>query len=159
ALGRLYGPSQERGLFKTSDGGKTWEKILYLDDNTGIIDMRMHPTNPDILLAAAWERRRDGFDSLLGGTVPTGYDAYDPIKKWGPKAGIYKTIDGGKRFTRVSKGLPTSDIGRIGLDWYQKDANIVYAIVDCQKIGMGTPPKKKVITARAYLGIQGEDAN
>src|SRR6266481_591993 len=55
ALGRLYGPNPERGLFKTTDGGKTWEKILFLDENTGIIDLAMHPSNPDTLLVAAWE--------------------------------------------------------------------------------------------------------
>src|SRR5213078_4741091 len=62
ALGRLYGPHPERGLFKTIDGGKTWEKILYLNDRTGVIDIAMHPGDPDTLLVAMWERRRDGFD-------------------------------------------------------------------------------------------------
>ena len=71
ALGRLYGPNEERGLFKTTDGGKTWEKILYVDDKTGVIDLRMHPADPETLLAAAYERQRDG------------YDANDPVKKIG----------------------------------------------------------------------------
>src|SRR5262245_37130895 len=57
ALGRLYGPNQERGLFKTTDGGKTWDKIFYLDEHTGIIDMRMHPRDPDTLIVAAWDRK------------------------------------------------------------------------------------------------------
>src|SRR5947199_122052 len=79
ALGRLYGPSEERGVFKTTDGGKTWEKVLFLDDRTGIIDMQINPAEPETLLAAAWERRRDGFDSHPG-EVPLedGYDGYDP---------------------------------------------------------------------------------
>lgn len=157
ALGRLYGPHPERGLFKTTDGGKTWNKVFYLDDNTGIIDMHMHPYDPETLLVAAWERKRDGFDSYHGPGIPDGYDGYDPIKKWGPNAGIYKTTDGGKTFKKMTKGLPTCQLGRIGLDYFRKDPNIVYAIVDCEKIGMGTPPKKK-ITGFPILGIIGEDA-
>src|SRR5207244_5682630 len=66
ALGRLYGPSEERGVFKTTDGGKTWAKVFYLDDKTGVIDMQMNPANPETLLVAAWERKRDGFDSHPG---------------------------------------------------------------------------------------------
>ena len=65
ALGRLYGPNEERGLFKTEDGGKTWKKILYVDDKTGVIDMRMDPFDPNTLLVGMWERKRDGFDGEL----------------------------------------------------------------------------------------------
>jgi photosystem II stability/assembly factor-like uncharacterized protein len=151
ALGRLYGNSEDRGLYKTTDGGKTWEKILYVDDKTGVIDMRMNPADPNTLLVATWERRRDEFDSHRGEPpLEDGYDAYDPIKKWGPGGGIYRTIDGGRHFEKVTKGLPTCPLGRVGLDWYRKDPNVVFAIIDCQKIGMGPPA--------AYLGIQGEDA-
>src|SRR5207248_9138539 len=62
ALGRLYGNNPERGLFKTTDGGKSWEKVLFLNDRTGVIDLAMNPNDPDTLLVAMWERRRDGFD-------------------------------------------------------------------------------------------------
>ncbi len=142
ALGRLYGPNEERGLFKTTDGGASWEKILYFDANTGVIDARMHPTDPDTLFVAMWERRRDGYDSWPGGDIAEGYDSYDPVKKWGPNAGIYKTTDGGKSFKKLTKGLPTSEFGRIGLDIYRKDPNVLFAVVDCQKIGMGPAVKK-----------------
>lgn len=153
ALGRLYGPNEERGLYKTADGGKTWAKVLYMDDRTGVIDVQMHPTDPDTLLVALWERHRDGFDSHIGEPVPEGYDRYDPSKKWGANAGLYKTTDGGKSFRQVTKGLPTCALGRVGLDYYRKDPNVVFAIVDCEKIGMGPPQP-----AKAFLGINGEDA-
>lgn len=157
ALGRLYGSNEERGLFKTTDGGQTWSKIHYIDDKTGVIDMRMHPTEPDTLYIATWERARDGFDSWPGGGLPDGYDAYDPSKKWGPGAGIFKTTDGGKSFKKLTKGLPSNNLGRIGLDIYLKDPNVLYAIIDCEKIGMGTAPKNAASTA--YMGVIGEDVD
>jgi photosystem II stability/assembly factor-like uncharacterized protein len=153
-LGRLYGPNEDRGLFKTTDGGATWQKVLYVDDKTGVIDLQMHPTNPETLLVATWERQRDQFDTHRGEPpIVDGYDAYDPIKKWGPGSGIHKTTDGGKTFKRLTNGLPSSPMGRIGLDWYRKDPNVIYAIIDCAEIGKGTAPPPA-----AFLGIQGEDA-
>jgi photosystem II stability/assembly factor-like uncharacterized protein len=153
ALGRLYGPNEERGLFKTTDGGQTWQKIHYLDDKTGVIDIALNPADPETLYIATWERQRDEFDSHRGEPpVADGYDPYDPIKKWGQGSGIFKTTDGGKTFKKLTKGLPTNPLGRIGLDVYRKNPNVVFAIIDCEKIGMGTPP------SRVYLGVQGEDA-
>jgi photosystem II stability/assembly factor-like uncharacterized protein len=159
ALGRLYGPSEERGLYKTIDGGKTWNKVLPTDANTGVIEVQMNPKDPETLLVATWERRRDGFDSHAGALAPgnstveppleDGYDAYDPTRKWGPGGGIFKTTNGGKTFTRLTKGLPTNPLGRIGIDYYRKDPNIVYAVIDCQKIGMGRVP--------GYLGVTVEE--
>jgi photosystem II stability/assembly factor-like uncharacterized protein len=158
ALGRCYGPNEERGLFKTTDGGKTWEKALYVDDKTGVIDIRLHPREPDTLYVATWERRRDEYDSWPGGGLPDGYDAYDPVKKWGPGSGIHKSTDGGKTFKKLTNGLPTNALGRIGLDVYPRDPNVVYAIIDCEKIGMGVPPKKAAIASNADIGARGEDA-
>jgi photosystem II stability/assembly factor-like uncharacterized protein len=157
ALGRLYGASEERGLFKTTDGGKSWQKVLYVDDKTGVIDLAMHPTEPDTLLVATWERQRDAFDSFVGsaketGPPPIGFAQYDPIKKWGQGTAIHKTTDGGKTFKKLTQGLPTSMLGRIGLDYYRKDPNVVFAIIDCEKIGMAAHEL-------GYLGVQGQDAD
>jgi photosystem II stability/assembly factor-like uncharacterized protein len=143
-LGRLYGPNEERGLFKTTDGGATWQKVLYVDDKTGIIDMRMHPTNPDTLIVATWERQRDGFDGFFGGVEG---DQYGPAKTHAPGTALYKTTDGGKTFKKLTVGLPTAKLGRIGLDWYRKDPNIVYATIDTEKYGTSTA---------GYLGVVGE---
>ena len=141
-LGRLYGPNEDRGVYKTTDGGQTWHKVLYVDDKTGVIDMVMHPTEPDTLIAALWDRQRDGFDSWPGNEVakPDGVDGYDPIRKWGPGGGLFRTTDGGKTWKKLKDGLPTSNTGRIGLDWYRKDPKFVYAIIDCEDIGKGPPP-------------------
>jgi photosystem II stability/assembly factor-like uncharacterized protein len=154
ALGRLYGPSQERGLYKTIDGGKTWERVLYVDDKTGVIDVQLHPTDPNTLLVATWERQRDGFDSHPGDEMPPaeGYDRYDPIKKWGPGSGIHKSTDGGKTFKKIATGLPTVALGRISIDYYRKNPNTVYAVIDSEKIGMGPPP------TRVYIGVQTDAA-
>ena len=109
ALGRLWGPNEERGLFKTTDGGETWEKILYVDDKTGVIDIRMKPDDPNTMIVATYERERDI------------YDSNDPAKKWGPGSGLHRTTDGGETWTKLTDGLPTVTMGRIGIDWYASD--------------------------------------
>ncbi len=85
ALGRLYGPHERRGVFRTTDGGKSWEKVLYVDDTTGVIDMRMHPADSRTLIVAMWQRQRDAFDSWPGSDVPKpdGNDGYDPSPEVG----------------------------------------------------------------------------
>ncbi|MEE8450713.1 MAG: PDZ domain-containing protein [Thermoguttaceae bacterium] len=139
ALGRLWGPSQERGLFKTTDGGETWNKILFIDEKTGIVDVQMHPKDPETLLVAAYERERDGFDSN------------DPAKKFGPGSGLYKTTDGGKKFKKLTKGLPDCNLGRIGLAYYRRDPNLVYLVLESEKIGQEPPDAP-------FLGLRGTDA-
>ncbi|HYV38152.1 MAG TPA: PDZ domain-containing protein [Gemmataceae bacterium] len=156
ALGRCYGDNPERGVFKTTDGGKSWTKILYKDAKTGVIDMSMHPTDPNTLLVAMYERVRDGFDAHLAKEWPEPYDWYDPIVRFGVHAGIYKTTDGGKSFTKTTQGLPPSKLGRIGLDWCLANPNVVYAIVDCEDIGKGPAQEKK--GGRPFFGFSGEDA-
>ncbi|HEX4592252.1 MAG TPA: PDZ domain-containing protein, partial [Gemmataceae bacterium] len=154
ALGRLYGPNTERGVFKTTDGGKTWERVLYVDDKTGCIDMRMNPADPNMLVAALWERKRDEFDSFLGDAKPPdGTDTYGPSVNHGKGGGLFRTTDAGKTWKKIDKGVPTVATGRIGVDWYRKDPKVVFAIIDSEKVGTGLPPP-----AVPYFGIQGEDA-
>jgi len=132
ALGHLWGINEERGLFKTPDGGQTWKKVLYLDERTGVTDIAMDPENSSILYAAAHERLRDQFD------------AGDPVDQWGPKAGIYVTMDGGTTWTKATKGLPTDEIGRIGLSAARSKPGTVYAIVSTQKTrGWGRGEEQK----------------
>jgi photosystem II stability/assembly factor-like uncharacterized protein len=122
ALGHLWGPNPERGVYKTTDGGKTWNQVLKINNDTGVSDIAMDPESPDTLYAAAYERRRTPF-GFNGG---------------GPDGGIYKTVDGGATWKKLTKGLPYEnggDVGRIGLDIYRKDSNIVYAIVQHEKGG------------------------
>jgi len=121
AVGHLWGPNDERGLFKTTDGGKTWKKVLFIDDNTGVTDVAIDPQSPNIVYAAAYERRRTvwGFD---GG---------------GPGSGIYKTTDGGTTWEKLTTGLPANgNVGRIGLSIYQKNPDVVYAVVENAKGGV-----------------------
>ena len=154
ALGRLYGANTERGVFKTTDGGTTWDKVLYVDERTGVIDMIMHPTDPNTIIAALWDRQRDGFDSWPGRKPkPEGINGYDPIRKWGPGGGLYKTTDAGKTWKRSTKGLPTGMTGRIGLDWQTKSPHLIYAIIDCENIGKGPAP------FAAFLGAVGADVD
>jgi len=140
ALGRLWGPNEQRGLFKTTDGGKTWNKVLYIDEKTGVVDVDMHPTDPDTLIVATYERQRDGFDTN------------DPAKKYGPGSGLWKTTDGGENWTELTEGLPTVNLGRIGVDYYRSDPSILYAMVESERI-------MKLDPESGFMGISGEDAD
>lgn len=114
ALGRLWGPNPERGIYRTTDGGKTWAQVLKVDDNTGCIDLKVDPKNPRNMLASMWQRRRAAYDFTSGG----------------PGSGLYKSTDGGKNWRRIRRGLPTEMTGRIGLSYFQKDPKIVIATVE-----------------------------
>jgi photosystem II stability/assembly factor-like uncharacterized protein len=133
ALGHVFGPNKTRGLYRTDDGGKTWQKSLFLNEDTGFIDLQMDPGDPDILYAAAYAVRRDHF---AGG---------NPARQFSADAGLYKTTVGGKKWTRMTNGLPTRPLGRCGLSVYRKDPRIVYAVVSTDKTNTrtipGQPPK------------------
>jgi photosystem II stability/assembly factor-like uncharacterized protein len=115
ALGHLWGPNAERGVYKTTDGGKSWNLILKGDnDLTGIVDLALDPANPNNLLAAAYQRRRWAHRWESGG----------------PGSAIYRTTNGGSTWSKVTKGIPTGPIGRIGLDYFRKDPKIVVASIE-----------------------------
>ncbi len=115
SIGPLYSTGGERGVYKTTDGGKTWERTLFINDSTGVIDLVVNPKNPDILYAASWQRIRQAwnFDGSGNGSA------------------IYKSVDGGKTWTKQTQGLPTGKFtGRIGLDISKTNPDIVYALID-----------------------------
>src|SRR5262245_53942496 len=113
-LGALYSTNEERGVYKTTNGGETWEKVLYLNDKVGIVDLVVNPKNPDVVYAAAYDKMRLPWQMVNGG----------------PMSGIHKSTDGGRTWTKLAGGLPTGRIGRIGLDIYAKNPEILYAIVE-----------------------------
>lgn len=118
AIGRLYTENEERGVFKTTDGGETWEKILYISPRTGVIDLVMHPDDPDTLLAAAWERDRKAWHFTGSGE----------------ESAIYKTTDGGITWRKVVEGFPQGGhVGRIGLRYSRSNPDVVYAFHDNQE--------------------------
>jgi photosystem II stability/assembly factor-like uncharacterized protein len=115
ALGHQYGPNEQRGVFKTVDGGATWSKVLYKDANTGAVSLAMDPQNPNVLYAALWQTRRPP------------WNVYPPSN--GPGSGLYKTTDGGKTWTQLTSGLP-AHVGRIGIAVAPSNPQRVYANVD-----------------------------
>jgi photosystem II stability/assembly factor-like uncharacterized protein len=129
-LGHLYSPSKERGVYKTFDGGKTWKQTLAVNDNTGAVEMDINLQNPDELYACSWYRTRRAWDF-----VPTG-----------KSSGIYKSTDGGnswKLVTPQGSGFPTGDsVGRIGVAVFQKNPQIIYAVVDNNYVKPDTTTKK-----------------
>lgn len=114
AGGKLWGPSPERGVFKTTDGGKTWDRTLFIDEDTGATDIVIDPTDPNTLYAATYKRRRTPFGLAGGGTT----------------AGIHKSVDGGKTWKKLTEGLPTGELGRIGLAIFPKNPKVVVASIE-----------------------------
>jgi photosystem II stability/assembly factor-like uncharacterized protein len=116
ATGSLFGSGGDRGIYKTTDGGKTWKRTLFVDEDTGANDLAMDATNSQILYASMYQRRRTAC-CMNGG---------------GPGSGIWKSIDGGETWAKLTKGLPNEPMGRIGLDVYRKRSNILYALIEGQ---------------------------
>ena len=114
AQGPLWGPGGDRGLYKTTDSGKTWKKILSISDNTGVTDVVIDPQNPETLYAAAYQRRRHMWTLINGG----------------PESALYKSTDAGATWNKLKAGLPTTDLGRIGLAISPVDSNVIYATVE-----------------------------
>ncbi|NOY37837.1 MAG: glycosyl hydrolase [Chlorobi bacterium] len=114
AQGPVWGPGGDRGLYKTTDGGKTWKAMLTISENTGVSDVVMDPRNPDVLYAAAHQRRRRVYTKIDGG----------------PESAIYKSEDAGKTWRKLKSGLPSGNVGRIGLAIATSNPDILYAIIE-----------------------------
>lgn len=114
AMGQLWGPNEERGLYRTRDGGATWQRILNVDANTGVVDVAMDPSDPNIMYAASYQRRRTSF----------GFDG------GGPGSALWKSTDGGDTWRKLTQGLPAGDYGRIGIAIFRADPRIVYVSVE-----------------------------
>ena len=119
AVGHLWGSNEDRGVFRTTDGGDTWAKVLYVDEHTGVIDLIMDHNDHKTLFAATYQRQRTGAGFAAGGGG----------------SGIWRTTDGGDTWSRLEEGLPQGELGRIGLDVYRRDGNLVYAVVEAREGG------------------------
>ncbi len=153
ACGKLWGTNPERGVFRTEDGGKTWTKVLGVDAKTGAVDVLVDPSHPGRILAATWDRRRNGFDTN------------DPTRRFGKGAGIWRSDDGGDHWKRLKNGLPTVRMGRIGLALCPGKNPVLYALVATERLGWPDgehPPQKgkgknKRKGFASYLGGQVEN--
>src|SRR3982751_136656 len=134
--GHLFGPNPERGVFKTTDGGKTWNNVKFIDDDTGFTDIAIDPVNTSTLYAASYQRRRSGC-CFNGG---------------GPGSALWKSTDAGKTWTKLSgSGLPPGTYGRLALDVSRSNPNVVYAQIEAGETGrpVGTPPVQQTAATEA----------
>ena len=146
ALGHLYTENAERGVYKSSDGGRTWERVLFVDERTGAVDVVQHPSRPEVLYAATWERARTAANFLESG----------------PGSGIWRSTDSGRTWSRLAGGLPSgATVGRIGLDVSPARPDRIYAVVDNQSfrpetepLDEDTPPGE--LTARRLRALSAE---
>ncbi len=117
ASGPVWASGGERGIYKTTDGGESWERIHHISDDTGFNEIHMDPRNPDVLYASSWQRRRHVWSTITGG----------------PETGIFKSTDAGASWRELTKGLPTEDMGRIGMAVSPADPDVLYAIIASQR--------------------------
>ncbi|HYV37915.1 MAG TPA: hypothetical protein VE988_19680, partial [Gemmataceae bacterium] len=137
SVGPLWNGGGERGVYKTTDGGKTWKASLTISENTGVVDLVIDSQNPDNLYAAAFQRRRHTGCCISGG----------------PESGIYRTHDGGTTWTKITKGIPTSNMGRIALEISPQNTNTVYAQISAmQGSGFYRSDDKGVTWAQTSTG-------
>ena len=120
ATGRAWSSGEERGVFRTTDGGKTWKKVLYVDKDTGCADLSMDPQDPSILYAGMWQFRRQP----------------DFFSSGGPGSGLYRTKDGGETWEKLKNGLPAGNLGRIGVAVAPSRPSTIYAIVEAKKTAL-----------------------
>lgn len=118
AIGSAFGPNEDRGLYKTTDGGETWEKVLFISDEVGIVDVEFHPTNPNIVYASAWKAERKPWTIDSGGEMSE------------DEGGIYKSVDAGKTWKKINNGLPTGLVGKIDLATTPANSSVLGALVE-----------------------------
>ena len=119
ALGQPFGPNAERGVFRTKDGGKTWQKSLFINDHTGAVSLAINPSNPNEIYAGAWRAGRKPWTIMSGGPAS--------------ETGIYKTTDGGDAWSHLTNGLPKDLIGKVGIDVCHANPKVVYALMEASK--------------------------
>lgn len=122
AQGPIWASGGERGLYRTTDGGETWERILEIDEHTGVNEVHLDPRNPDVMYASAWQRRRHQWTMIDGG----------------PSSGLYKSTDGGETWREINRGLPSGDKGRIGMAVSPINPDVLYVIVEASGNNGGT---------------------
>ncbi|TDH24154.1 hypothetical protein EXU57_15150 [Segetibacter sp. 3557_3] len=132
--GHLFSSNAERGVFKTGDGGKSWKKVLYFSDTVGVIDLVMHPTNPDILYAASYDKKRTAWAMESGG----------------PQSALHQTTDGGKTWKKLANGLPSGNIGRIGIDICKAHPETMYAVYENLNLKPGATNPNETIGGEVY---------
>jgi hypothetical protein len=138
ALGHIFGPNRERGVFRSTDGGRTWSPALFVDENTGVVDLASDPAQPDVVYASAWQFRNYPWLSYFKPNT-------------GPGSGVYRSTDGGRTWKRLSgSGWPTENLGRIGLA--VSPGGRVWALVDAQSALVENDLKR--ISAR-FAGLFG----
>jgi photosystem II stability/assembly factor-like uncharacterized protein len=117
AVGHAWGPNAERGVFRTTDSGKSWQKVLYIDDKTGVSDMTVDPANSMVVYAGMWQVQRHPWEMVSGGA----------------SSGIYRSLDGGATWTKLSEGLPKAPLGRIGLAIAPSNPRHIYALIESKE--------------------------
>ena len=137
AMGALWGDNEERGVFKSTDGGLTWEKVLYVNQRTGCADLLMDPRNPSVLYASMWEFRRTGWSFDSGGE----------------NSALYKSIDGGKTWDKIHNGFPEGKLGRMGIAIAKSNPDVLYTVIEAEQ------KKDKGLYRSKDLGASWEQMN
>ena len=137
AMGALWGDNEERGVFKSIDGGQTWKKVLYVNPRTGCADLLMDPRNPSVLYASMWEFRRTGWSFDSGGE----------------NSALYKSIDGGKTWGKIHKGFPEGKLGRMGIAIAKSNPDVLYTVIEAEQ------KKDKGLYRSKDLGASWEQMN